>query len=270
MSEAPREAAAAVPAGPYTAGAPTPASPPSLIPTAYPLPPPPPNSPFGGGDAPAGPFVNTGTGELVYSGRYPAGVVGERWQLHFGTGPSDSAVASQWYLLALEGNSSGSDLRDFITRCYPKPIACGDSLETYNGKSIGPLNQGVIARIGADGLGMNRGQDTIDITKDPSVWITGGYNNIDFNGKTITGVSNSVVSVPIYDGHPLVPGGESVKVVGFMEMFLEGVEHASYGEKGSYDVTNAVILNISGCDPAGVAGSTPTAGSPIAVRLIRP
>jgi hypothetical protein len=53
-------------------------------------------------------------------------------------------------------------------------------------------------------------------------------------------------------------------------MFLEDAEHGNYGEKGSYDVTNAVILNASGCDPAARSGSTTTAGSPIAVRLIRP
>ncbi len=243
---------------------------PFLIPNCDPLHTSPSNSVFCGSDVAAGPFVDTGTGDLIHGTRYPDGVVGERWQLHFGTGPSDSAVASQWYLLALAGNSSGSDLRDFISRCYPKPIACGDSLDTYNGKSIGPVNQGVIARIGADGLGMNQGQDAIDTMKDPSAWITGGYNNADFNGKTITGVSRSVVTVPIYDGHALVPGGETVKVVGFMQMFLEDVEHRTYGGKGSYDVTNAVILNISGCDPKGAVGDTTTAGSPIAVRLIRP
>jgi hypothetical protein len=243
---------------------------PFLVPNCDPLHTSPSNSVFCGTDVAAGPFVDTDTGALIHGSRYPGGVVGEQWQLHFGAGPSDSAVASQWYLLALAGNSSGSDLRDFISRCYPRPIACGDSLETYDGKSVGPLNQGVIARIGADGLGMNLGQDTIDTSKDPSVWITGGYNNADFNGKTIAGVSRSLVSVPIYDGHPLVPGGETVRVVGFMQMFLEDVEHRTYGGQGSYDVTNAVIVNISGCDPKSGAGSTITAGSPIAVRLIRP
>lgn len=228
------------------------------------------NSDFCGSDVPAGPFVYQDSGNVVHGSPAPAGIFGEHWELHFGTGPSDSAVASQWYMLAMEGNSSGSDLRDFITRCYPKPISCGDVLQTYNGKSLGPLNQGVLERIHADGLGMNQGQDAIDTAKDPSQWITGGYNDTAFYGKTIEGRSDSMVTVPIYDGHPLSAGGEQVQVVGFMEMFLQDVEHKSYGEKGSYDVVNAVILNVSGCTPTSGGGeTTATAGSPIAIRLIR-
>jgi hypothetical protein len=220
-------------------------------------------------------FVDPKTGSIVNGA--PAsqgGVVGQTWQLHYGsTGPSNGAVPSQWYMFATAGSQSGSNLRDYISQCSPVTINCGDTLQTYNGKSNGPVDQGVEDRIHAGGLGMNQGQDTIDTSVGPPFSITGGANNPDSSlaGQSYGGPSDSVVTVPIYNGQSLNPGGSNVTVVGFMQLFLQDVQHS-----GTSDYVNAVIMNVAACplsvsSGSGSSGSNvvSTGGAPIAIRLIR-
>jgi hypothetical protein len=92
-------------------------------------------------------------------------------------------------------------------------------------------------------------------------------------GQSYFGPSDSVVTVPIYNGQSLSSGGSTVTVIGFMQLFLQDAEHS-----GTSDYVNAVIMNVSGCPSGSVtsggSGGTPssvtsTGGSPIAIRLIR-
>jgi Putative Flp pilus-assembly TadE/G-like len=221
----------------------------------------------------SGYFINPTTG-AIENGSSPGSVVGQTWQLHYGsTGPSDGAAPSQWYMVAYNGSQSGSNLRQYISQCSPVTINCGDTLQTYNGKSNGPVDQGVEDRIHATGLGMNQGQDTIDTSVGPPFPITGGLNNPDSSlvGQTYFGPSDSVVTVPVYDGSALSAGGSTVTVIGFMQLFLQDANHS-----GTSDYVNAVIMNVSGCPNSSVTSNgsgtsstvTSTGGSPIAVRLI--
>jgi hypothetical protein len=223
----------------------------------------------------SGYFIDPNTG-AIENGSSPNSVIGQVWQLHYGsTGPSNGGAPSQWYLLAYNGSQSGSNLKQFIAECSPITINCGDQLQTYNGKSNGPVDQGVEDRIHAGGLGMNQGQDTIDTSSGPPFPITGGLNNPASNlvGQSYFGPSDSVVTVPIYNGQSLSSGGSTVTVIGFMQLFLQDAEHS-----GTSDYVNAVIMNVSGCPSGSVtsggSGGTPssvtsTGGSPIAIRLIR-
>ena len=86
------------------------------------------------------------------------------------------------------------------------------------------------------------------------------------SGSVIT-ASSSIVSLPIYDqtnpGALTVPGSTNVTIVGFLQVFINGVDTTL-----GVDVT---VLNVSGCGNA-VSSSAPavTGSSPVPVRLITP
>jgi hypothetical protein len=159
--------------------------------------------------APANPSCNGGGGQffnaagnIVHPGAYPAGVIGEPWTLH------SDAAPSQWYLIGFTGNS-GAALRTFISQCAPTVISCGDTLNTANGKKVGPVDQGTNDLIHASGDGLNQGQDSISTVVGPPILITGGSSNPNpgLVGKQFYSPSDSIVSVPVYEGHGLNPGG---------------------------------------------------------------
>lgn len=73
--------------------------------------------------------------------------------------------------------------------------------------------------------------------------------------------SESIVTVPIYSGAPIVPAGSSVQVVGFLQLFINSVDATG-------NIT-ATIMNVVACGP----GGAPIIGggiSPIPVRLVQP
>lgn len=218
-----------------------------------------------------GHFFDPSTGAIVKPGTYPSGVIGMPWTLHSNAGPS------QWYLVGFNGAppSSGAALRTHIKECTPAPLSCGATLTTANGNILGPTNQGVDALINASNDGLNRGQDSIDTTVGPPFAITGGANNPNpaLVGKTFFDYSQSpsVVTVPVYTGNSLPPGGTTVTIVGYMQVFIKDADHV-----GNSDNVDVVILNISSCGgapPGGGGGTTPpiiaAAGSPVPIRLIR-
>ena len=220
---------------------------------------------FDPNSTPAGKIVNPG----VYNPGPPpsGGVIGEAWQLH------SNAAPSQWYLLGFTGNS-GAQLRTFIQQCAPAVIACHSSLNTANGRKVGPVDQGIDLLIHASADGLGNGQDSIcsptttPACSTPPYPITGGANNPNpaLVGKTfLPPDSDSVASVAFYDGSALQPGGSTVTVLGFMQLFIRDVTHNS-----TEDLIDTVILSYGGC---GTSNSTPPplvtqGGSTIPIRLI--
>jgi Flp pilus assembly protein TadG len=204
--------------------------------------------------------------QLLNPGVYPSGVQGMPWSLHSNSGPS------QWYLagFADASTSSSAALRDHIAECTPAIYSCGDYLPTANGTNLGGVRQGVNTLIHSDADGLNHGQDSIDTTTGPPFAITGGYNNPNpaLRGKVFYDYSESpsVVTVPVYNGSSLPPGGMTVQVQGYMQVFIQDIHLA-----GTDKTIDSVILNVSYC--GGQSGSTNTtvaqAGSPIPIRLIR-
>jgi len=216
-------------------------------------------------------FFDPTTGAIEHPGTYPAGVIGMPWTLHSNAGPS------QWYLVGFGGAppSSGSALRNHIAYCTPAILSCGDTLTTANGKKVGPVDQGTDVLIHANGDGLNQGQDAIDTTIGPPFAITGGANNPNPSliGKVFYDYSQSpsVVTVPVYTGNSLPPGGTTVAIAGYMQVFIKDAQH-----NGNSDDVDVVILNVSSCGGSpggGSGGSTPpvvaASGSPVPIRLIR-
>jgi|SRR5690348_1904621 len=211
--------------------------------------------------------TNTSPAAIAHPGAYPSGIQGMPWQLHSNAGPS------QWYLVGFSGAppSSGSALRNHISMCTSAILSCGDTLTTANGVNLGPVEQGTQTLINANGDGLNQGQDSIDTTIGPPFPITGGSNNPNPNlrGKVFYDYSESpsVVTLPVYNGSSLPPGGTQVQIVGYMQAFIKDIVH-----QGTDDYLDVVILNISSCG-ASSSGSSNTvvasAGSPVPIRLIR-
>lgn len=220
------------------------------------------------------PGVTGGTNTVANPGPYSqGGIIGEHWQLHTGADPS------QWYLVGFGGAppSSGNALYNHILECSPKPLSCGTTLVTANGNMVGPVSQGINQLIGAQNYGMNQGQDSINTTSDSSFIFTAGSSNPNtlLRGQTFTDYSESpsVVTVPVYTGGSLAPGGSVVGIVGYLQVFIQDVVH-----NGNDNHIDVVILNSATCgsDPANTNSSSNTsgtvigaAGSPISIRLIR-
>lgn len=227
---------------------------------------------------PTGYFVNPNTtpATLDYS------AIGKEWDLHFGTGPSDAAVPSEWYLDAIwpSGTPSKSEVRNAIQECVP--VTCGEQLPAVPGKGVGPVDQGVEDRIDASGASSsgnyNQGQDTIvtNSASAPPYQIYAGSNNpLVVAGDVTAGSaispqqSPSVVTVALYDGavcgvtEPngtiesssnsdcIGSGGGTVTVVGWMTLFLEGYVHS-----GNNDSVPSVVMSMTPCN-----GTSGTGGS---------
>jgi len=124
----------------------------------------------------------------------------------------------------------------------------------------------------ADTTGLGVGQDIINPSAvGTPVTIAPGYNNPNPALVSATSISrsDSVVTVPVYNGSDLCPGGaagctqtNALGVIGFLQLGIQQVDGA-----GRID---AVILNAAGCNPAN-SGTAIAGGevSPIPVRLIQ-
>jgi|HubBroStandDraft_6_1064221.scaffolds.fasta_scaffold120364_2 Flp pilus assembly protein TadG len=105
--------------------------------------------------------------------------------------------------------------------------------------------------------------DSIDTTVYPYQITAGSGNPLNISGSVITS-SDSIVSIPIYDGSSLGGGSApSVTIVGFLQVFIQSVDAV-----GDMTVT---VMNVSGCGNAVPSGTTALNGtSPVPVRLITP
>ena len=106
----------------------------------------------------------------------------------------------------------------------------------------------------------------------PPVSITGGGNNPNPALQNVPNISrsDSVVTVPLYDGANLCPGGAcnvSKPIVGFLQLGIKRTIPPGGGLQ-----LEAVILNASGCNPGAIGSVTlPVSGggvSSVPVRLI--
>ncbi len=114
-----------------------------------------------------------------------------------------------------------------------------------------------------DGPPVPNGQDSLATTSIPYQITAGTANPQAISGLVST--SNSIVSLPIYDGASFPPGVStySVTIVGFLQVFINFVD-----TNGNVNVT---VLNVAGCGNQ-ANGATPvvTGTSPVPVRLITP
>ncbi len=181
------------------------------------------------------------------------------------------------------GSQSGNQYRQNIECCNVNPVVCGQQyILAISGNMVGPTQQGVECLI-HQGNGNQGGQDTFD----PSTWtiLSGGFYK---PVGTVMGSSDSIATIPIYDGSPICPGGSNgsgtctnqaqVTIIGFMQVFIKEVKHAQQGTVEAY-IMSIVKCNAGSGGSGGGGGGTGGGGagggivgppgSPIPIRLIR-
>jgi Putative Flp pilus-assembly TadE/G-like len=241
-------------------------------------------------------FINSADGSV----RNPDKVFGQPLTLAIGTGNVAPPNKLQFYALTLPqtpaplcpstgsvdcGNTPGP-YYDSIACFNNTQLKCGDSvngpsdpvyvdsrMNTGLGFLKGRTDQGTQCLIRADNNGLSQNQDAfIRQGVGLPVLIEPGANSIAMNpslaGASYVSRSDSVVTVPVFDGSDLCAGGcsqvNATVVVGFLQLGI--TDFPSLGS-GTVD---AVILNASGCNPNPTGN--PVAGgniSPIPVRLIQ-
>jgi len=251
-------------------------------------------------------FVNVTDGTLANGGSF----IGQKITLTIGSGgpltgpaaplPNNSTLT--FYPLVIDAptpqcpspnqlgcNNNPGPYYNNISCFNPTPLACGESITNpplppptiavddriYTGFLKVRTEQGTQCLIHAGGYGLGQGQDifpTPPIAPGQPVLISPGSDNPDVPLRSAAYVSrsDSVVTVPLFDGSQLCPpGGGSTncagttKVVGFLQLGI--IDSAPNG------TVDAIILNASGCN-SGSSGTAVSGGdvSPIPVRLVRP
>jgi Flp pilus assembly protein TadG len=238
-------------------------------------------------------YINPSTGAIQNPGPSPSGVQGEQIIIKPGD-PSSSITAapSKFWPVFLPagsvasdcpacatgsgggGTGSGSLYRYNIECCNTNTITCGSkTVQPITGNMVGPTEQGVNCLIHQGGNKNNPiGMDIFD----PAAWtITAGTGNPYGYTGVITS-SDSIVTIPVYDGTTLCPGGScpsttTVNIIGFLQLFIQYEDGSNQGNVYAY------VMNVSSCAAgasggSGGSGSTTVAtggSSPVPIRLIQ-
>jgi len=221
-------------------------------------------------------IFNPVTKAILHPGVAPSGIVGSSIILHGEAAPADYETVN------LGQGTGASATADAITSCYPSNWGCGDQLNLVPGKKVGQVTTGTLTLIHEATQCTPSGQDTITFNgaSTPPYTITGGSGNpYGLSGKTIT-TSDSIVTVPVYDGLSSGKGGSTTTftIIGFMQIFITDACHTS-----SSDTITAYVMNILTCQStSGVCNGVGTPGNPgggfvsgggataIPVRLVQP
>ena len=164
-----------------------------------------------------------------------------------------------------------------VAGCIQTPIACNSTamidISDYSARSI-ETAQGVncLTHAAAD-----RG-DTVDSPSPPTApfeFIAGADNPIaavdpSFAGQELM-VSDSLVTVPVFNSVSGTPPFNPVTIIGFVQLFLnpDGAQTPTTGPNTGYVKTT--VINMAGCGTS--AAGPPIFGngaSPVAVRLVSP
>lgn len=180
------------------------------------------------------------------------------------------------------GGNSGALYRENIECCSTQGIGCGlHAVSPITGNKVGPTGQAVDCLIHEQTTGV--GQDCISldpnasaicpsVSYDPTMPFTmyaGSANPYKPAGAELQ-TSDSLVTLPLYDGHQLCsgtcPSDVDIDVVGFLGLFIRY-------EGNPNNTVYAFVTAITYCGAGGpVPGSPPpivaAPGTPIPVRLI--
>jgi Flp pilus assembly protein TadG len=150
---------------------------------------------------------------------------------------------------------------------YQGTITGCDATTVYACGTPGGAQADLTANLGTDTSAavqcLTSNQDTLDVSSYP-FRIAAGVGNTNFPNNQVITSSNSIVSLPIYDGAAL-PSGQSqpqITIVGFLQVFISSVD-----ANGNMDVH---VLNIAGCGNAASTTVSAPGTSPVPIRLITP
>ena len=162
-----------------------------------------------------------------------------------------------------------------IAGCIQTPIACNSQVNfdasNYGNNRNREMARAVNCLTHATAAG---GGDMVDITagtNPPFQFIAGDNNPIPGLAGSDVMVSDSLVTVPVFDSVTGTSPTNPVTIIGFVQLFLnpDGLEAPT--TPPNHGKVNTTVINIAGCG-TGAAGQ-PILGngaSPVAVRLISP
>ncbi len=222
-------------------------------------------------------LVNPVTGAISRPGA--GGVIGQivmmlkaNCGITAGCTPSPPAVG-QYYPLGLPATalhlcpgcstSSGGFQQD-LECCNASTLACGQPASVDY--TLNPNGVGQAAATGGQCLihqNPGGGQDSI-IQEFPAIF-TAGPNNpfvgTSVQANDIVMNSDSVITIPLYDGLTTPQTGTPVTIIGYLQVFVDMVN-----ADGSMKVT---VLNVSGCGNAPTGAAIQGAATSVPVRLIQ-
>ncbi len=162
-----------------------------------------------------------------------------------------------------------------IAGCIPVPISCNDQVpldlnryDTRDSEATDAINCLTHAN--------RNGGDTIGSSPPaaPFVFVGGSGNPIPGTDDKDLMVSDSLVTVPVYDNTAGGPPTSTVQIVGFVRLFLNFLGRPTPTTGPNTYHTRIAIIDLIGCGGGiGARSGTPILGngsSPIAVRLISP
>ncbi len=142
------------------------------------------------------------------------------------------------------------------------PNGSNADLTINPGGSGGDTAQAGQCLINQKANGPGQGQDSLDVTAYPYKMFSGSSNPIlaSKNTQLIT-ASNSVVSLPIYDGATLTTTQPTITIVGFLQVFIDSVDSTTGN-------VNLHVLNVAGCGNDASTTALAPGTSPLPIRLI--
>ena len=167
------------------------------------------------------------------------------------------------YEPAIAGCDQGTSYQCGVQSSLAVSPANAIDLTENPGGSTGDTATGVACLINQSSVGSPSGQDTINTLSYPYQITAGtGNPNAALSGKIVS-VSNSIMSLPIFDETTanFSVNPTNVTIIGFLQVFVNQVN----GD-GSLNVT---VLNVAGCGN-NAANRAVTGSSPVPIRLITP
>ena len=211
-----------------------------------------------------------------------------------GTCTSPLSTPTAWHYYP--GDQTSFPVPTVVPTCsvVPTPTPYQGSIE---GCVQLPISCNSTANIDMTGYGLNRNADTADAvnclahttnitgtgdtltsTAPPSVpfqFVAGSDNPVAVAYPVLIGsdvmVSDSLVTVPVFNSTPGVPPTSPVTLLGFVQLFLQPNGFAAPDTGLNSGNINTTVVNMAGCGTN--VGGTPILGngaSPVAVRLISP
>jgi hypothetical protein len=248
-------------------------------------------------------FFDPASGAITRPGQYPAGVIGETFNVSSacaspGCTPNSPTAGAYYPALmpvAASGNAcpstcggGGTTFEGDIECCNPSPLTCGTTAtppvnyQLQLDTSVFPEGGGGPTQSGVECLIHQRpgnGQDNLNGGLTPPgsaltypLQIQVGNSHPLAGTPTLSAgdyvtTSDSLVTVPVYDATGGIIPNAPVNIIGFLQVFINRVFPAGGGPKaGSFDMT---IVNVAGCG-SGATGTPVFTASPtsVPVRLI--
>jgi len=216
------------------------------------------------------------------TGAFPVSAINKTFTLSPNCRPGNPAsctpnppATSTYYPLGLSAtalhlcpgcSSSAGGFQQDLECCNASALTCGQQASVDY--SINPNGTGLAAATGGQCMihqSPGNGQDAL-VQDFPAVFMAGPNNpfvgsSVQANDLILT--SDSVISLPLYDGLTTPQVGTPVTIIGYVQVFVNSIDNA-----GNFNVT---VLNISGCGNAPGPATTAIQGAAtsVPVRLIQ-